>query len=316
MTTPRVSLLLCTVRDDAAYADHPEWHVIGKLLDDLSQQTDQNFELVVVDGLYHRRKAAVAEMAAKVGFEVRHVPPRASSPWVRMKKVAICAYRNTGIATARGSLVVNLDDCCELPPNYVDMFWRAWSSYGVAVAMTWPRQNDYRRPGRVDRPGAVYGFGSYPRELALQLNGYDEAYDGAQGLEDTDWSTRLFNAGLPQALIDLPGFNNIRQVPHSAEAINAARPRCKCCNAAWNTERVWRQVQVANTRSLWSAEALHRLVGPCQLLRDGMCAHHFYRNPCAYLDTGFPTSLDPEAAVIFQEPPVIDLRREALEAQS
>lgn len=308
MTTPAVSLLLCTVRPPAAYRDHPEWVCIEKVIDDLSVQVDApEFELVVVDGVSRRFPAGW--LTRPRPFDLRHVPPRAGSPWVRMRKVAISAYRNTGIAAARGELILNLDDTAVLPPNYVGTIWRAWRDQRIAIGPLWPHRGDSRIAGRVTTPGQVYGFGSYPRELALELNGYDEAYDGGQALEDCDWSTRLFHAGLDQGLIHMPGFDHAPQGEWSPEAVDIKRRIVKCCNAAWQAQRVRRQVRRANIPELWNRETLGWLVGPCPHLHGTQCGHHGDRQRCAYLDEGFPTALDPEAAVVFDEPPVLNLER-------
>lgn len=351
MTAPAVSLLLCTVRPSQAYPRHPEWDVIGKVLHDLTYQVDAPpFELVIVDGLHAKRNAerqwgklwwcSIAG-AEKRSFPIRHVPPRAGSSWVRMKKVAISAYRNTAIAAARGELCINLDDCCELPPTFVSTFWREWTERKRCAAMAWPEDclpADHRGEGHGDkRPlGLVtechaYGFSSFPRELALKLNGYDEAYDGGRGLEDMDFSIRLRCAGLEQTLVALPGFNHgATQCGHDPDAVDPVRPVVKCCNAAWQTQRIWRHVQVANRAELWTPGALRRLVGPCLFLHGEQCGHHGDRLRCAYYDDGpangvpecaplnteargFARSLDPEASVVLTEPPVIDLRELAKE---
>lgn len=36
---------MITVRPDAAYLEHPEWHVLGKVVEDLNKQTFKDFEL-------------------------------------------------------------------------------------------------------------------------------------------------------------------------------------------------------------------------------------------------------------------------------
>lgn len=342
MINPDVSLVLCTVRPSQAYANHPEWDAIGKVCVDLANQIDAPpFELVIVDGLHGRRQPTPiwngvcgASMAP-----IRHIPPRAGSPWVRMRKIAIAAYRNTGIAAARGELIVNLDDACELPPNFVSTFWNTWRETGTAAAMIWPDKGDRREPGPLPDEQFAYGFSSYPRELLLSINGYDEAYDGGKGLEDMDMSTRVRAAGLRQTLVALPGFDQgSAQTGHASEAIDPVRPICKCCNQAWNTERVWRHVVVANRADLWTREALERLVGPCRMLDGERCGHHQGRYRCAYYDDqrlpavpdssdtesetcapgytearSFARHLDPEAAVVFDEPPVVDLRELAKE---
>jgi len=312
MTTPLVSLLLCTVRDSDAYRERPEWDCIGKVVEDLAAQVDAPpFELVIVDGLIgHSRRSLNDVIVDAIGerpmpFAIRHVPPRLGSPWVRMRKVAISAYRNTGIAACRGELILNLDDCCVLPPNYVATFWKAWKENMVCLGMCWPNRGDARRPGPTPM---VYGFGSYPRELALEVNGYDEAYDGGQGLEDADWSLRLSAAGLRQALVHLPGFDIEPQTGHSSLAINMERPIVKCCNQAWQSCRVQRDIRVANLAENWRHPEIELLVGPCPHLHGEQCGHHGDEERCAYLGAGFATALDPEATAIFDEPPVLDLR--------
>jgi len=311
MTAPAVSLIPCTVRDPHGYRDHPEWDTIGKVIIDLAAQVDAPpFELVIVDGLHHSRGLAQQRDVGNVPFPCIHIPPR-ETVWTRLHKVAISAFRNTGIAAASGELIINLDDCCIIPPNFVATFWRAWLRHRTALALTWPQRGDQRVPGPVVRPGGVYGFCSFPRELALEVNGYDECYDGGQGLEDADMSTRLFHAGLQQALIQLPGFDIEAQTSHSPDAIDPQRSIVKCCNLAWNTQRVWRNIQVANLAKDWTPEALRRLVGPCILLHkeSGMCEHHLWHQKCAYLEQGFATELDSEAALVFNEPPVVNLRK-------
>ena len=305
MSTPKVSLLLCTVRR-YPYADHPEWDAIARVVDDLEAQVGApEFELVVVDGIHWLGRS---KWLGRGDITIRHLAPR-KSPWVRMRKVAICAYRNTGIAAARGELIVNLDDCCRLPPNFVETYWRAWNEHRVAIGMTWPQRGDPRSPGRVELPGQVYGFGSYPRDLAIELNGYDEAFDGGQGLEDSDWSTRLWYAGLTQGLVKLDGFDILPQTAHDSAAIDPERPIVKCCNCAWQAQRVKRSTRRANIAELWNHETLASLVGPCQHLHGTRCGHHFDRVECAFLSKGFATALDPEAARVFDEPPVLDMER-------
>lgn len=315
----KLSVLLITVRPSiGAYLEHPDWHVIGRVVDDLAAQTYINaddFELVVVDGLYEYRKQEVAALAARVSFEVVHVPPRPSL-WVQNKKVAICAYRNTGLALARGELVVNLDDCCVLPSNYLAVFWQLYEQREWCAAMTWPQNGDWRKVGDgygerrpVRQVGCVYGFSSYPRKVAIEaLNGYDEAYDGGQGLEDMDWAERLMAVGVQFYLITIPGFHIEAQSAHDPRAVDAKAPVVKCCNAAYQTQRRIRTVIYANDPSLWDTSYLRRLLSPCQYIRANMttCDHHGHR--CAFLDS-FALSAPSELQLkLLQAPPVLELR--------
>lgn len=309
MTTPKISVLLCTVRDEqGAYTAHPEWGCVEKVLRDLDKQTFRDFEVVIVDGVTSRcpkRTQYNLGFNGTPGPRVKHLPPTQRSPWVRGKHVAICAYRNTGIAAATGELIVNLDDCCELPPEFLRAFWHCWSNHRTCLAMRWPENGDTRAQGVVTQPGMVYGFGSYPLRAALQLNGYNEAFDGGQGLEDGEWSTRLFRHGVRMMLAAIPGFRLHDQSGHSTEAIGT-RPIVKCCNQAWHASQVQRQLQVANRAEDWPRAWTRQLIGPCHLYSDGICLHH----PGGHTKCAFPmlaTQADSVAVQVLNEPPVLDL---------
>ena len=298
MATPKISVLLCTVRPGNAYVNHPEWHVLQKVIDDLERQTFLDFELVVVDGLAGQRDQAWKLTA---NIPITHIPPTPSF-WTEHRKVAICRYRNTGIAHCRGELIVNLDDCCELPPYYLEMFWHAWKNHGTCLSPLWHESGDSRPKGDVQgvpqvrhqlhadlyevRPNPpVFGFGSYPREVALWLNGYNEWFDGSQALEDFDWSTRLLKRGVKMHLAPVPGFKIHAQSPHDPRVIDPDEPLVKCCNQSWWAARVKRGVNIAN--HTWPEGVCEELVGPCFLLDGGRCRHHMGQHPCGYLETGF-----------------------------
>lgn len=322
---PLISFLYCTVRPEFnCYLEHPEWSNLGRLIEMLEAQTFKNFELIVVDGLHEARFADqipdVPDHARgplpPASFPVVHLPPSNRSPWVRRHKVAISAYRNTGLEVARGELVINLDDCCSLPPMYAAAFAAAWRNDNTCLAMCWP--GDGRVPGRVEGPGRVFGFGSYPLDVAIALNGYDEAFDGAQGLEDMDWSWRLYRAGVRQALISLPGFAIEPQAGHSADAIDLAEPVVKCCNAAWAVTQPLRDGSLrAGDSRFWGVpgalapqQRARRLAltSPCLLLNpDDSCQHHGGRNKCAYLSWAGSARADVRQVLFSNANPVLDL---------
>jgi len=295
MTDPKITVLLCTVRGDAGYLNHPEWHTVGKVMEDLRAQTFQDFEFVVVDGL----RGNVQERSDSIWWRPSDPPQwvrpgetstpsvRHDSFWVKHKKVAISAYRNTGLIHARGELVVNLDDCCSLPPDYLEGFWHVWKNHGYCLAMRWPEQGDHRQDGVLEVPGQVFGFGSYPLKAAIAVNGYDESYDGGQGLEDVDFSTRLHNHGVRFMLAHLPGFKIHAQTGHDPAAIDLKDPIVKCCNVA--SRMAAERMRVGETANVgWNSMSVRRLAGsPCFLLSGGTCT--FHGHPCAYLEKGWPS---------------------------
>lgn len=300
---PAVSFLLCTVRPDAAYVEHPSWHVLDKVVEDLSCQTFQDFELIIVDGVASRHKSWTPKIEHQ--FDILHMSPSPRSVWVLARKSAISAYRNTGIAAARGELIINLDDCGELPWNLTEQFYHAWKRDGVLPGLCWPEQRDHREPGLVEVPTqGHYGFGSYPRELAFDLNGYDELYDGGQGLEDVDWTHRVLKQA-QQRLLYLPGFYIHDQSKHSEEALDLGQPIVKCCNLAWRWSRVKNDDARANVVSIVSKrsqyDAFETLLGPCELLSsEGRCKHHAERYECGYLKAGFADRQHPYARILLK----------------
>ena len=85
------------------------------LFDCLKAQTYRNFELVLVDSLYGRRKALVESAASTCGFPVQHVEP-IDNPF---PVIAFCRCANTGFVYARGEIVVLLADYTWIPPDFL-----------------------------------------------------------------------------------------------------------------------------------------------------------------------------------------------------
>jgi len=320
---------MITCRPDFPYLEHPTWHVLGKAIEDLNAQTFKDFELVVVDGAKKSRDSEA--VLGQASFAVHHLAPK-ENLWTRHKKTCISNYRNTGLVAAHGELVVNIDDCAFLPPVYLELFWKAWSEYKICLTATWPHNGDQRIPrNNILNPnvcyvekmpclrGQVFGFGSYPLDMALELNGYDEAYDGGMYLEDIDWGCRLHDNRLKMHFAYIPGFRLHNQSRHDPSVIDKKRPQVKCPNAAWQTNQVWRTISKANTPDMWTKEALSRLIGPCYYMgANNMCMHWGGRQTCEYVKDqyldengkSFALERDPLAEQIFSEPPVRDLREE------
>lgn len=339
MAKPKISVLLTTVRGDQGYAGRPELHTLKTVCDDLSTQSYQDFELIIVDGLKGGHPCGHGyDRPTPTGYQfpIIHVPP-IDNLWTRHRKVAISTYRSSGLIYAAGELVCNIDDACCLPPTYLETFWLAYQR-GYCAAMTWPRRNDNRRPGIVTGPGHVFGFGSYSLDAAIVLNSYDIAFDGSQGLEDIDWSTRLYHLGVKQVLLDIQGFDILPQTGHDPRAIDLARPLERCCNQSWQTQRVQRQVRQANRPELWTREWVEKIIGPCQFAyRDTrkttlqpaeyqrepaavtktesvvVCRHH--NLPCPYVDRGFVFERTWFHEQLLEHPPVFDLVQARAEAR-
>ena len=92
------------------------WRVgsLDILFNCLKAQTYQDFELVLVDSLYTRRKAMI-EAGVPWGFPVTHVEPL-DNPF---PVCSFCRCANTGLVYARGQIVVYLADYTWIPPDFL-----------------------------------------------------------------------------------------------------------------------------------------------------------------------------------------------------
>lgn len=326
MIDRRVTVMCNTVRTTDPERENRD--VLLCLLDDLRRQTmpPDEFEFVAVDGIHAWREDELASEFANAPFRVRHIPPRPTA-MVVAGRTAISAYKNSGIAYARGELVVCVDDHCHLDPDYLMRSWRAWNDDGVmlaALSTLGPerRMND-SRVGLLDKSGRCvgpvggnfenppqYGFCSVPLSGILKVNGWDEYFDGAQGLEDFDFGVRLQRAGYRVALRreHVVRLGHV-STPWDPRAFGGARPDViKCCQT---TLRVRPGGIVRNDRA-WTAEEWGYVAPRCRHLEpNGRCGVHGH--PCPY--TGHCADREmPGLRVQRDNPPVFNLLRLRAEA--
>ncbi len=239
----KVSVLLCTARDDYSLVDLPQVHLFEPTVRSLQAQAFRDFELVVVDGLQDQRRSILRN----AGFPVKHVPPK-YSPYSQRGMWAVCNAVNTGLAHAKGELIVKVDDASEFDPDYLQRIWN-WHTTGLfpltlirylrgggiaryddaarryycarmresraegdeeamkgkqkALDTIYPEGSAiedtrlrYMKERFVVAPwNWVYGYVAAPLKVFLELNGYDEAFDGKKSLEDVDLGIRAHNAG-------------------------------------------------------------------------------------------------------------------------
>lgn len=91
------------------------------LFEGLKHQTNQNFELVLVDGLYQYRKGLVLDKTKSYSFKVVHIEPRNN----KFPFNQYCGYVNSGLSVASGDIVLFGCDymffhpqCCEQHANF------------------------------------------------------------------------------------------------------------------------------------------------------------------------------------------------------
>jgi len=215
----KFSVVMHTCREDNAGLPAP---VLQMMLDSMvSQDYRGDFELIIVDLLWDRRKETFQRMCSgiirtKAGIEVPvlHIPDK-SSPFKDRNLLRIATPKNTGLFFARGTHVVFTDDCQVIPENALSLLGE-WAEQGAGATMCYekriwggPEGND--RTTGVDQRGAHIGvptgtgkvvtardigflggtMSMVPIETLEAVNGWDEMFDGSRQLEDADMILRL-----------------------------------------------------------------------------------------------------------------------------
>ena len=194
---------------------------IGWLFDNLYYvQTSQDFQhqLIIVDD-YAEEEERREEFLKLNGdrFPFVHVPPKPNA-WRGKHRLAVphlyalCNARNTGLCYAAHDHIISLDDTSVPLDNWLNLHLQAVKE-GVILAGVRhkgifsvkkgcivdieKRDDDYHRgtvkkklEGLTAHEGYTNNM-SFPLDLALQINGFDEKFDGQYGMEDSDFSVRL-----------------------------------------------------------------------------------------------------------------------------
>ena len=197
-------------------------HLFDITLKSLERQTFTDFEFIIVDALYHKRKDFFQNK--HYSFPIKHIEPRPNI-WLRKGMWALCSARNQGIIHSDGELVVFIDDIFGFGPDWLELFWKY---YDEDVLFAQALSDFYTREGeKVIRNGEwirdsrwkfidegsehlrkhgdayihnvgdwFYGAGaSASMEMLLRVNGFDENFDGTKSLEDCDLGRRLVELG-------------------------------------------------------------------------------------------------------------------------
>jgi len=104
---PKITVLMATARDDYTLSGMPKTHIFDLPLETLRRQTFRDFEFIIVDSLYEKRKNYFQKIEAP--FSIKHIPPK-SSPWIDKGLCHIANDWNTAIIHAEGELLVRMDD--------------------------------------------------------------------------------------------------------------------------------------------------------------------------------------------------------------
>jgi len=221
---PRGGAELATV--SVVHITHRREPAFGWFVDSLARQLEpgDRIEVIFVDGLHDNERTLELERVVDGRFAFRHVPPK-PNPWngshrltTRNEYSALSSARNTGIVYATAPYVAFVDDLCVLMPGWWEQVRRA-ASERIVVGGAY--RKDYEmvvrggtlvssRPAGIDcrwergddactvplSGGELFGAGTAaPRDLLVELNGYDELCDPVGG-EDYQLGLRIELAGV------------------------------------------------------------------------------------------------------------------------
>jgi len=206
-------------------------------------------------------------------------------------RIAIAAGRNTAAVYARGELLVFVDDCTELLPSFVEaavalyardriptrlllgaaayphagekISTRKILRAGLKVAAfeevdpMW-RRREYSLSGKTWKlSGHAGGVFVLDRKRFLQLNGFDENFDGNHGCEDQEFCLRLDRLRVRRrSSCDLA----VVRLPHRNTPPRAVIRRCRERYAQW----AYRSKRIAANRPLSVADLLELRQSTCR----------------------------------------------------
>lgn len=255
------------------WVPEPEQNHYSLLAASLSVQTFTDYELIVVDESNELPRPELAGL----GDRVRYVRPRVT-PWRALGAFAASVARNTGLLAATGDVIAGLDDCVSFRPDLLAQV-ATRAERGVYPVLAIHPSDRPPNPPPFDVPQSrAGGLLAYPRDVALQVGGWETRFTGCKALEDHEFSERLVRNGVrlvfnPEVEVVLHGHaragHQIQRCCHAVRALVAGQARA---NAPWNAE----QLQAFGDRCPFQSGLERRasLEFPlCAITSNGRCDH-------------------------------------------
>ena len=228
----KVSFIIITARKDFPYVGRPDLHLFEPTLESFKRQSMKDFEFIIVDVLYDKRKDYFEGM--DLPFKVKHVPALPNI-WIENGFPGVCRQYNKGIIHADGELLFFAGDGNMVAPDFMEKLWSryqegyfplAWYLYDLTY-----NKNDTLGGGKcVETPVSYdicgysgekvfvedryfqafdgnnhecfsapwswwFGVSAVSLDAMLKINGWDQRFDGDRMLADCDIGLRLFLSG-------------------------------------------------------------------------------------------------------------------------
>ena len=215
---------MSTARGDFSMAGMPDVHIFEYLMSGLREQTFKDFEVVITDVDYERRKNYFIEHPEE--FPITHVPPK-ENVWLPKNYPAVSTCKNTGILNSKGEIIIFTGDCSTFSKKYIDQVVYKIKK-GTVITTTYNNSlgdkvlfKDARKESIIQY---TYGNVCYHIDDLIDLNGYEELFDGSVGLEDTNLGFRANNRRKRILLITVPVLYQQHRVRYVFKEQRA--PRC------------------------------------------------------------------------------------------
>lgn len=140
------------------------------------------------------------------------------------------AAYNRMLKRAKGSLVVSLQDYIQIPPDYLEKWWQAYSDHPdtfftapVGKVKAWGDAPvwDWRKSAtECHWTGWEIDSGAAPLKALVQIGGFDEMLDGKWSSDNVNVGCRADLAGYKFRVVDNPSvaFDHDAHMPHPFRA--------------------------------------------------------------------------------------------------
>lgn len=320
----KLSIVMHTCRkNDAPHLPAPLLEMMVRSMEEQDYQGD--YELIIVDLAWEHRKDYFANR--KYRFPLLHIPDR-STPFRDRKLLRIASPKNTGIIYARGDCVVFTDDCQRLPTDGLSLL-AEWAERGVGATMCYEKHradkasNSYITTG-VDQRGAHLGVAAgegkpvptrqigflggtmsmVPIPTLLEVNGWDEMFDGSRQLEDGDMILRLTAAAQHMAYECRSRVIEYETGAYDERVVSTQPIKC---NGAY-AQFIWSKGRTKANTDEFRADAINHMCWEnCVRIENDKCTPHL--SPCTHLgDPALLHEVYSDPRLVFD---LVELRRSA-----
>lgn len=156
--------------------------------------SNADFELIIVDRAWPDRWGMVKDsLGGLIEKEKLAYMPSKSSVLLDSGYRACCVMRNSGAICSTGDLLAFVDDYIWMDPAGVDRICEYYDETGGIICPVYSTEADFRTPEGPPSDFGGHNSGIYmcTREQFIELNGWDENFDGAYAEEDTEFQNRL-----------------------------------------------------------------------------------------------------------------------------